>query len=511
MKTFLNNILLLCAVMMAGATFTACSSSSDDDLVSEQSATGAQTYTLTIKAGMAADATRALVLKESPSGDELDAQWAEGDVVYVYKQKSDYGYYSRMTTRSILAQYTFAGTLKAAAISQDGHECTLTGALTGELQAGDVLRLLTPSDFPIDYRDQKGTLDDIAANFDYCQAAITVESVNGSQVNVTDMSSQTPTNVAIFHNGSAIVRFTLVDENNQPLSASSLTINAGIEWPDEGGFDIVTQYMDPMSGMNSMGELTISLGNSPSSTVWAALSMESYGTVLGARQTRAVIQEPTDCVIMLKATVGSDVYVFESEVESFLAGQFYEITVHMHKATPLDAVTSNDLGRVIGADGNLYDNVAAATAAQTTAEAMIAYVGRNWGFFRHGLAISLTDVYEYNVDYSQAIGAIVIPQWNQAHAVQDLKWRLPSEEDWQYMLWNYYASEPQPTDISGFNSLLTNAGGAPLVTDGYYWTSDEDDENDANALCVYQDDTNAAGFSAVSKNFYAKVRACLPF
>jgi len=58
--------------------------------------------------------------------------------------------------------------------------------------------------------------------------------------------------------------------------------------------------------------------------------------------------------------------------------------------------TAEDLGKVIGADGNIYDNADAATAAGTTASAIIAYVGTAGSVDESsstykGLAIALTD------------------------------------------------------------------------------------------------------------------------
>lgn len=497
MKNILNHLLLLCAVMMAGATFTACSSSDDDIAADPQQQNGQTTYTLTIKASMAVDATRALVLNESATGDELDAQWSEGDKVSVYKGS------------------TLLGTLEATEVSQDGHECKLTGSINGTLQAGDYLQLMTPHGYPVDYRGQTGTLEDIADKYDYAESMVEVNSIDNGEVILEGQE-----NVATFENSQSVVKFTLLDENNQPLNAQKLTIIAGFEYGDgDGGQDLILQHINYVTREYGVGDIDIVPSTADgASVIWAAIKMGIEYTDLipvveqpiGARQTREP-QEVPPTVIILTANVGDKVYTCIKEGIWLDKGKFYEINVKMREATPLEAATPNDLGRVVGADGKLYANVAAATAAQTTAEAMIAYVGHNWGFFRHGLAISLTDVYEYNATYAQATGEYIIPTWAQNHAVEGGKWRLPDATDWQYMLWNYYASEPQPTDISGFNSLLTNAGGAPLVTDGYYWTSDEDDENDANALCVYQDNTNAAGFSAISKNFFAKVRACLPF
>lgn len=58
------------------------------------------------------------------------------------------------------------------------------------------------------------------------------------------------------------------------------------------------------------------------------------------------------------------------------------------------AATAGDLGKVIGSNGFIYDDAAAATAAGTTALALITYVGNDAETsttYNHGLALALTD------------------------------------------------------------------------------------------------------------------------
>jgi len=61
-------------------------------------------------------------------------------------------------------------------------------------------------------------------------------------------------------------------------------------------------------------------------------------------------------------------------------------------ARTLAEATAEDIGKVAGADGKIYTNVAAAKAASTTACAIIAYVGSATGESQnHGLAIAMKD------------------------------------------------------------------------------------------------------------------------
>jgi len=73
-----------------------------------------------------------------------------------------------------------------------------------------------------------------------------------------------------------------------------------------------------------------------------------------------------------------------------VAGHIYNITRNVALAN----VTASDLGKVIGADGRIYANASAASAAKTTAVARICYVGNNTGEnspYNHGLALALSD------------------------------------------------------------------------------------------------------------------------
>ena len=172
--------------------------------------------------------------------------------------------------------------------------------------------------------------------------------------------------------------------------------------------------------------------------------------------------------------------------------------------------TAAAVGKVIGADGVIYDDAAAATTAGTTAEAMIAYVGAQPGVCANGLAISLTDIFDYNTTYAQTIGEWGVSYWASSHSIAGGSWRLPSEKDWQYMLWGYYAVAPETTDISGFNTKLTTAGGTALASGSAmsFWSSTESGEN---VKCLYYDGSKWSSFQDKAKTEDWRVRACFAF
>lgn len=211
-----------------------------------------------------------------------------------------------------------------------------------------------------------------------------------------------------------------------------------------------------------------------------------------------------DTFILTATDNKGNVYTCEKNVPAggFQNGKYYYGNCEMtwQEKNSLAAVEASDLGSVIASNGKVYADVAHANMA-SKAEAMIAYVGSVDGVCEHGLAISLTDVYGYNADYSQATGAVIIPDWAAAHPITGGTWRLPSEKDWQYMMWGSYTSTP--------GTALVNANlCSVLENDKYFWTSDSVDTE--NAKAVYYKDNNASVWS-LNKSGYYRVRACFAF
>ena len=263
-----KNILSMAALLMASAAvFTACSS--DDNITGEQPANPTGKYTMTVNASKGGDATtRALSLE----GKTLNATWAITENVYV-KKGSNWA----------------TGSLKPQA---DGATATLKGELSGvTIAAGDELTLQFPKSGTPDYTGQVGTLADIAANFDYATATVTVANVDGS-------GNITVNEPATFTNQQAIVKFTLIDkaDGTTPLSASPLVINDG-----------TTDY-------------TITP---------ASATSEIYAAIPGF----------TGKTVTLTATVGGDTYTYEKTGVSFTNGQYYEITVKMAEVLKPDLLS----------------------------------------------------------------------------------------------------------------------------------------------------------------------------
>jgi len=261
-----KNILSMAALLMASATvFTGCS---NDDVLNGtpvENPTEQQTYTMTIEASKGGDGatTRALSIDDSGAKNVLNATWATSEKVYVKKGS------------------TWAtGSLQPEA---DGATATLKGTLSGiEIAANDVLTLQFPKSGAISYAGQVGTLEDIAANFDYATATVKVASVSATG-NINPEAATTT-----FENQQTIVKFTLVDkaDGTTPLSATQLVVNDG-----------TTDYaINPASA---------------TSVIYVAIPGISGKTVT------------------LTATVDDKTYTYEKSGVSFTNGKYYEITVKM--------------------------------------------------------------------------------------------------------------------------------------------------------------------------------------
>ena len=176
-------------------------------------------------------------------------------------------------------------------------------------------------------------------------------------------------------------------------------------------------------------------------------------------------------------------------------------------AKTLSEATLEDIGKIAGADGNIYDTKAAAEAVATgNAVAMIAYVG-SASDCTHGLAIALAD--ESGTKTWSEAGAA----FSGKTAVTGGTWRLPSIKDWQYMFIGCgasgsYSDSPSAMSYSELATKLTTANGTALQTD-YYWSSTE---YDLGRRAWYLDiGSRFAGFYDGPEDGAYLVRACLVF
>jgi len=167
--------------------------------------------------------------------------------------------------------------------------------------------------------------------------------------------------------------------------------------------------------------------------------------------------------------------------------------------------TTADLGKIAGADGNIYNTKAAAEAAYTQAVAMIAYVGSetDHATYKHGLAIALSD--EGTMNWSTAKSTCEAK--NISTCVANASWMLPSHNQWKAM---FKANGGSDASCAGLNTALATAGGdSSKFQPDRYWSSTEREVRPGWAWMFAFDDDRWGEYPENLDN--PLVRACLVF
>lgn len=397
MKNIFN---ISAAVLMAGLALTACSG--DEETIETKTLLPNKTYTLMVNASKGNDEaasrmTRALSLVDNT----LSASWATTESVYVLEGSA---------TRGTLTPSANAQTVK------------LNGGITGI--SGDMPLHLTLQ-FPreeVDYTGQVGTIADIAAKYDYATAVANIDKIEGENISATA--------TVTFTNQQAIVKFTLKDRSSNLINASWLRVSASNL---------------KQTGV-AAGDITITPA-SATSEIFAALK-----DIKGSN------------ILMLTAKVGDNYYVYTKDNVTFTNGEYKTIGVKMYPMTypqDLDKVDAKYIGSVVGQNGKVYPDAAA--AAGTTAVAMIAYVSDKG----HGLAVALADESE-KMNQSGAGTAC-----SSKTTVTGGTWRLPTVLDWKNMLMGCGASgSDSELNYTCFNAKLATVNEGAVLQNNWYWTSD---------------------------------------
>ena len=284
-------------------------------------------------------------------------------------------------------------------------------------------------------------------------------------------------------------------ELKNPLTIGKFTIK------NSGGTDVT----------NTITKLTIADGTNTYTVSRTAADGPIY-----------VAMKPVDNKnVTVSVTANNNKYSDKSvSVTELAKNKIYPINVSLTARYPFAAtdtkLSSEDIGSVIGADGNIFFNAAAATAATTTAVAMITYVGAagtadasSTGY--KGLALALTDANggsktawcsqttatcltaQYSSDYTNDMAGIantnylidhapaghthtaasVARNYNGGtHPAGTSAWFLPSAGQWDKMInacKNVLGNKNSYEDLrDGFS----NAGGTNLQSK-YYWSATE--------------------------------------
>ena len=205
-------------LVMAAALAIAITSCTDDTIANDETKQTEtpekqHVYTMSVQAnkGGADTQTRALSLSDKT----LNATWSTTENIYM---------------TDITPRYSTTGTQEPRSSSwatyplkpqSNGASATLSGTIHGlSISKGDLLRLQFPKKGTMSYEGQKGTLEDIAANYDYAVAYVNVASLEDVGAN----TRITPSGTANFVNQQAIVKFKFQDKDGHQLKVNDLTI-----------------------------------------------------------------------------------------------------------------------------------------------------------------------------------------------------------------------------------------------------------------------------------------------
>ena len=166
------------------------------------------------------------------------------------------------------------------------------------------------------------------------------------------------------------------------------------------------------------------------------------------------------------------------------------------------AATTADVGKVIGTDGKIYRNAAAATSAGTVATAMIAYVGSQTGdaTYNHGLAIALDDE-DGMMNYESAVSTCT-----RKDKYAGALWCVPNNDQWKHMIMTNGGDEES---ITGLNAAITAAGGTALQ-EYYYWSSTVT-MGTMRSIVLIDGWEESVAFNRIPGSYQISLRACLVF
>ena len=426
------------AVIALTATTWSACSNEDEPTAAEQPAQS-RTYTVTTTLSPRNGAATRSTMTDNGDGS-INAEWQVNDQIYVrYINTSN--------------EYVTA-TAEVTAVNSTTKAATITVSLTDPKNSSTIF-----FGYPLSHyagtkhveTDQLGTLADINANH---------ASIYGSGELTVDGSNVTLPAVAMDPE-MCIWKFTFTDGSSDITSA-------------------ITKLVIDFPGTNQ----TYTVTPSSQSNIYVAM----YGV--------------NAMPINIYAKTATGVYRKSAASVTLTPGTTYTTTgLALSSAVAANAV-AGDLGKVIGADGNIYLKADIATAIGTTARAMITYVGNSSGEsspYNHGLALALSDANDGNkckwciwkidaghtkqnsssftiesgLQYNDATHNIdSYPAFKTAMANNGIAaptgcsaWFLPTGYQWNQML----------SAVGGYQALrtgFTNVGGTNMQTN-YYWVSSE--------------------------------------
>lgn len=432
MKKILANIRTLAALLIAGAAFTACSSD-DNNIDQPINPTEPKVYTLTINVTKGTASTRALEL----NGEKLVTKWETTDVVSVFKASS----------RSECTAENLKGTVSpvAGTISADGQSATFKGTISGVSATESLMLVYHPAAFsPTAFEGQDGTLASASA-LDCATAKVTVASVSGSDITISETK-------ATFTTHTAMLKLKLTTDGTTTINPTQLKMTMSA-----GGTPLKEYTFSPTAATYT--------ANGDGILYFALPSAADVAAGLGSPVTETTLSEAT---ISYTATVGSDTYTATKTGYTFAASKYYAGTLTMMKVIVSKTLSESTVGMIVGSDSKAYaaadkDNL----PSGVTAVAMVAYVGAA-SDCTNGLAIALNDE-SGTMSQSAATAACAA----KTSPITGGAWRLTTKNDWL----NIFSAcgGTAEMDSNGLMTMLEAAGGTTMS--GRYIMNSNDSYN----------------------------------
>ncbi len=366
----------------------------------------ARTYTLTTTLSPKGGVETRSSMTDNGDGS-ISAAWEVGDQIWVLY--TNIGDAPEETTATVTA------------VDPSTKAATIRVTLTNPKNGGSIT-FGYPAGFFNDPKNpciaQTGTLDDINANFAAISGTETMF-VFDSEVTLPDVTMMP---------AMCIWKFSFTDGTDDITSAVTKLV---VDFPANS----MTYAVTPTSLDN----------------IYVAM----YGDIINGQPVSVIAQ--TDLGVYRKTAASV----------TLASGTTYTSTGLELTSAAITNAVADDIGKLVGADGNIFPNADIATAFGTSGVAMIGYVG-DVSDCTHGVAVALDDEKgKAKMELSAATAACA-----EKDAVPDGTWRLPSRKDWQYLFigcgssWTYTESPSGSIDCSGLQSALDAAGGI-LMSDRY--------------------------------------------